>query len=324
MTHSSVLSQSPAEPIQVAFGVDAGFALPLGVALASLASRHAPGEVAVTILHDGFTSADIDRVDRTVDGRFAVDWHLVKQSDVAGAHHLSYLSSATNYRLLLPQVISAERVIYLDGDVVIADTLRGLWEFDLSGHLAGAVRDSSAPFPAGAAKSGTNWRKLGLNPDLPMFNAGVLLIPLDVWRAEEVGEKALHVLRTSAPRWGDQDALNMVLQHRWAALPRRWNVQSPDATGDGFSWALWPHEVSTALDNPGIVHFTEGDKPWLPNSAHPLRQYWLDALEQSAWSGLWSDRKPLYRRAGSRVKLAWRALTAGRAGLAAAGIGSLP
>jgi hypothetical protein len=69
-------------------------------------------------------------------------------------------------------------------------------------------------------------------------------------------------------------------------------------TGDGLAWALWPHEVSCALENPGIMPFTEG-KPWVANSTHPLRQHWLDALGQSAWSGLWSDRKPLYRRAGS-------------------------
>jgi lipopolysaccharide biosynthesis glycosyltransferase len=118
--------------------------------------------------------------------------------------------------------------------------------------------------------------------------------------------------------------LNLVLQRQWAELPRRWNVQSPDATGDGLSWALSPHEVSAALESPGIVHYTEGDKPWVADSTHPLRQLWLDALDQSAWSGLWSDSRPLYRRAGSRVKLAWRALSGGRAGLAATGIGPLP
>lgn len=320
MAQPNVLSRSPAEPIQVAFGVDAKFVLPLGVALASLVMRHAPGEVAVTILHDGLPSADIERIERTVASQCPIKWHAVKQRDVAGAHYTAHLSSASIYRTLLPRFVSAERVIYLDCDVVLADSLRGLWEFDLHGQLLAAVRDAYAPFPAGPAGSGTNWRQLGLDPGLPMFNTGVLVIPLEVWRAEKVPERTLSVLRNSTPRWGDQDALNLVLQRRWAELPRRWNVQSADVTGDGVAWALWPREVSSALESPGIIHFTEGDKPWFANSTHPLRQHWLDALEQSAWSGLWSDSKPLYRRAGSRVKLAWRALTAGRAGLAAAGI----
>ena len=305
-----VLSPRPAEPIQVAFGVDARFALPLGVAVASLVMQHARDEVAVSILHDGLPSADIERIERTVAGRCAIEWHSVKQRDLVGAHYTAHLSSAALYRLLLPRFLSTERVIYLDCDVVITDSLRGLWESDLYGQMVAAVRDASGPFPVGAPGSGKNWRELGLEPDLPYFNSGVLVIPLDVWRAEEVAERALRVLRDSNPRFGDQDALNLVLQRRWAELSRRWNLQSADVTGDGLSWALWPHEVSCALESPGIMHFTEGDKPWFANSKHPLRQHWLDALDQSAWSGLWSDSRPLYRRAGSRAKLAWRALTA--------------
>jgi lipopolysaccharide biosynthesis glycosyltransferase len=310
MAQPDVFSRPPGEPIQVAFGLDAKFALPLGVALASLGLRHAPGEVAVTILHDGLPSADLERIEQTAAGRFAIEWHSVKQQDVVGAHHTAHLSSATNYRLLLPRLLSTERVIYLDCDVVIGESLRGLWECGLDGQLVAAVRDASAPFPAGAAGSGPNWRKLGLDPGLPYFNAGVLVIPLDAWRAEEVAERALSVLRNSTPRFGDQDALNLVLQRRWVELSRRWNLQSADVTGDGLSWALWPHDVSEALESPAIVHFTEGDKPWNVDSTHPLRQLWLDTLAQSGWSGLWSDSKPLYWRAGARAKHAWRALTA--------------
>jgi lipopolysaccharide biosynthesis glycosyltransferase len=310
MAQANVLSPRPAGPIQVAFGVDSRFALPLGVALASLVTHHVRDEVAVNILHDGLPSADVRRIERTVAGRCAIDWHSVKPLDLAGAHHTAHLSTATNYRLLLPRFLSTERVIYLDCDVVITDSLRELWEADMGGQMVAAVRDASGPFPVGVPGSGQNRRKLGLEPDLPYFNAGVLVIPLDLWRAEEVPERALRVLRDSAPRFGDQDALNLVLQSRWTELARRWNLQSADVTGDGLSWALWPDEVACALERPAIMHFSEGDKPWFAHSKHPLRQHWLDALGQSAWSGLWSDSRPLYRRAGSRAKLAWRALTA--------------
>jgi lipopolysaccharide biosynthesis glycosyltransferase len=308
MAQSNGVSRPLAEPIQVAFGVDAKFAAPLGVALASLSSQHASHEVAVTILHDGLPPADIERIERTVAGQFAIGWHSVKDQDLAGVFHAAGQSNATSYRLLLPRVLPVERVIYLDCDVVIADSLRDLWEADLEGQLVGAVRDAGAPFAAGPL--GTNWRELEIDPDVPMFNAGVLVIPLDAWRAQEVAERTMSVLRASTPRWGEQDALNVVLQGQWAGLAPRWNVQTADATGGGLSWALWPREVSHALEFPGIVHYTEGDKPWHANSAHPLRDYWLDALEQSAWSGSWSGMRPLYRRAGSRVKLAWRALRA--------------
>jgi lipopolysaccharide biosynthesis glycosyltransferase len=314
---------SPArDVIQVAFAADAEFAMPLGVAIASLARTHAREAIAVTILHDGLSAADISRVERTGAGRVPITWHLVNPSDVAGAFYTECLTSATLYRLLLPHLMPStlDRVLYLDCDLVVTDSLRQLWTTDLHGKLIAAARDANSPFPVGPA--GTNWRGLGLRPNTPYFNAGVLLIPLDAWRAEAIPELTLGMLRTSRPRWGDQDVLNAALQGRWLELPRRWNLQTSDVAERGLAWALWADDVQGALADPAILHFTERDKPWHPGSAHPLRGRWYQALDDSAWSG-WrpgSALRPVHRRVGSRVKLAWRALTAGRAGLAPGGL----
>jgi len=301
--------------IHVAFAADAGFVKPLAVAVTSLALTHAPGEVAVTILHDGLREADMERIERSVDGRVALTWRRVSRDDVAGVHHSVFLTPASLFRLLLPRLLPAtvERVIYLDCDVVVESSLRPLWNLDLQGMPVAAVRDAGSPFAAGPL--GTDWRDLRLNPDSPYLNTGVLVLALDTWRRAELSERALEVLRTSTPRWGDQDGINAILQGKWFELPRRWNLQTADAVGTGIAWALWNEDVRDANADPAIVHYTERDKPWHPGSAHPHAARWFGVLDHTEWAG-WrpsSAPRPAYRRAASRLKRAWHTLTADQA-----------
>jgi lipopolysaccharide biosynthesis glycosyltransferase len=300
----------PSGAMHIALAADAGFAMPLAVTLASLARTHAAGEVEVTVLHDRLPPPDIARIERGLAGRIDVTWRQVEMGELEDAHPSTFLSKATLFRLLLPTVLppSLERVVYLDCDLVVAGSLRRLWEHDLGGRSLAAVRDAGTPFAAGPY--GTDWRGLGLAPDSPYFNAGVLLISLPEWRAEDATRKGLDLVRRTRMRWGDQDALNIVFEGRWAELERRWNLQTPDASGIGLAWALWRDDVEEAVADPAVIHYSERDKPWRSGSAHPLADRWYEALEESEWSG-WRPRRSLdlRRRAAAKARRAGRRLT---------------
>jgi lipopolysaccharide biosynthesis glycosyltransferase len=298
--------------MQIVLAADARFIMPLGVTLTSLALTHSPDELTVTVLHDGVSETDMAQVEQGPAGHIDLTWRQIDMSMLQGTHHMACLTDATKFRLLPPSVMpkSVKRAIYLDCDVVVAGSLRPLWDLDLDGHLVAAVRDAGAPFPAGPY--GTQWRELGLTPDSPYFNAGVLVIPLEEWRIEEVSRRALDILRRSKPRWGDQDALNAVMERRWMELDRRWNLQTPDSDGSGLAWALWRDNVERALADPAVVHYTERDKPWRPGCRHPLASRWYEALDESPWSGWRPSRsfRPLHRRAAAKVKRAGQRLKA--------------
>lgn len=302
----------PSKAMHVALAADAGFVMPLAVTLTGLALAHSSDELAVTVVHDGISSSDIARIEAGSVGRIEVNWQQVDTSELSGAHYTGTLSQATLFRLLLPAILppSLERTIYLDCDVVVTDSLLPLSEVNLGDGLAGAVRDAGAPFPAGPY--GTDWRGLGLAPGAPLFNAGMLVIPLEAWREADISGQALEVLRHSKPRWGDQDALNVALQGRWTELDRRWNLQTPDAVGNGLAWALWTEQVEAALADPAMIHYTERDKPWHPDSRHPFAQRWLEVLDQTDWAGWRPRRSSLPRRAAGRAKRAGRLLVADR------------
>ncbi len=284
--------------IHVAMCVDHGFTLPLAVALASIDHASKQDSVTVHVVHPGFSQAIKTRVTSrltTVD----VSWYAVDNTVLRGAHYSNFLSPASLYRLLLGELLPPElsRILYLDADTITLSSVASVYASELSGAVVGAVRDAGHPWAA--VPFGPLWRPLGLSPASAYFNSGVLLIDLNSWRASSVGDKCLDLLRRTNLHFGDQDALNVILEGQWLELSRRWNLQTADVRGYSLAWAHWRQDVEDAIRDPSVIHFTERNKPWNAGSRHPLAEKWFEALDRTAWSG-WRPRKapeyPLTRR----------------------------
>jgi lipopolysaccharide biosynthesis glycosyltransferase len=265
--------------------VDQGFTMPLAVSLASLDANCGERPVHVFIAHPGLTQVLRDKVTRTL-ATLTVEWVNVDEHQLQGAHFPDFLSRASLYRLLVGSVLPEDirRVLYLDADTAVADSLSELFDTEIhDGNVVAAVREAQSPWAAGPL--GPPWRQLGLEPSSAYFNSGMMLIDLERWRSRDVGHACLDLLRRVKPRWGDQDGLNTILENAWQELPRRWNVQSADIRGDSQAWAMWPEDVKLAVTSPAIVHYTERDKPWKAGSQHPELNRWLGWLDETSWAG---------------------------------------
>lgn len=153
-------------------------------------------------------------------------------------------------RMLLPQLLppDAQRVIYLDCDMLVRAPIEELAAMDLEGKPLGAVRDALAPFIALRRDMVQN---AGLFDGAdPYFNSGLLVMDLAQWRAIDLAhEVALLAERGVLSKlYFDQDLLNLIFRNRWHALPWRWNT-------------IDAHPAHEALD-PAILHFTLKSKPW--------------------------------------------------------------
>ena len=287
--------------VHVALCIDADFILPLAACLASLDAVSIGRPVVVHVIHPGLDDEVRHRITRGL-VHLTVQWNRVDDTAVAGAHHSVFLSTASLYRLLLGELLpqALRRVIYLDADTIVTGSLAPLFDHPLDdGAVVGAVPDAQSPWAAGPL--GPPWKELGLDPSSGYFNSGVLLIDLDRWRRDRTGHRCLELLRRLSPTWGDQDGLNTVLENRWHQLSRHWNVQSADVRGSSIAWALWTREIRDAVSSPGIMHYTEGDKPWLATTQHPETARWFRSLDQTSWAG-WRPaeaRRPFWRLAAS-------------------------
>ena len=130
----------------------------------------------------------------------------------------SYVSFSAYSRLFIPALLIGrfERAIYIDGDTLIASSLASLTDLDLHGKA----------FAIGFDCIHNAYKKLiGLPPDAPYFNSGVLLMDLDQWLQSRCSERVFDYMKNVRHdlMFGDQDYFSLVLADAAALLPPQYN-----------------------------------------------------------------------------------------------------
>jgi lipopolysaccharide biosynthesis glycosyltransferase len=209
-------------------------------------------------------------------------------------------------RLLLPELVPVNRIIFLDVDLLVRSSLRPLWELDLDGRAVGAVRSFGIPF-LGSPKGVERWEELGLDPRLPYFNAGVMLMDLAAWREQALTSEAIRVAGLRQAPLADQGALNIVFAGRWFDIHPAWNQQTVLFHPSHTPATLGPDKFKAARDHPNIVHFVGPRKPWHYGCTHPATAEWRRIAEQVLGAPFNPEPPPIQ----SRVEQASRRLRAG-------------
>ncbi|HFU4501794.1 TPA: glycosyltransferase family 8 protein [Streptococcus suis] len=189
-------------------------------------------------------------------------------------------------RLLVDKLLPKEvdRIIYLDGDTLVLENIRELWEIDLEGNVLGMCPEPTA--------STERREKLGLRMNM-YHNSGVLLIDLEQWRVREIGKKIFHYYRVNdgklfAP---DQDALNGALKDEIKTLSITYNYFNifdvyPYRTLEKLSSPstfISKEEFVKIRKQPCIVHFLGEERPWRIGNKHRFRAEYVSALIQTPW-----------------------------------------
>ena len=178
------------------------------------------------------------------------------------------------YRLLAPELlpVDARRYIYLDSDLLVLTDLAELMALDLEGCVVAACVDYLRTI--GQAMS--NHAALGLPPDAPYLNSGVMLVDRNQWLVDQVSNRVLEATRTYAPYLDaqgrfhqyDQYGLNLVLFGRWKPIADTWN-----------RGAEYPFIQAH------IVHFNGHGRPWGATCRPEYRTLFRDAWREIGWDG---------------------------------------
>ena len=223
------------------------------------------------------------------------------------------------YRVFLPQLLpDAPKVLYLDCDTLVTDSLLPLWQTDVEGKAIAAVTN---PFWEGY-NEGVAWPSVcGLPKPEDYFNSGVMLMNLDYFRAHEVSRRVVEhgIANAGWIRFGDQDSLNALLHAARAPLHPRYNLMRIIImTGDSrrvFGQAT----VSEAIRHPAILHFEGTTKPWVDATQHPYGRSFSRTARQLPWPTVrtppnlndienfltqrdWIRLRRLFRRVRSRLQ----------------------
>ncbi len=214
-------------------------------------------------------------------------------------------------RLLIPDALEAERVVYIDSDFVINRNLAATAQMPLDGSIVLACQDAATQTFAGEMAHDPELLRSStqFNPHLgdfqtsaPYFNSGFMVIDIPAWRACRIGERTReYILKhpERCPYW-DQSGLNVTLYKRWSALPQECNVFAKtvnygklDARAAGLN-----------------VHFTGREKPWLRAGSNTLAArcfyHQLDACEPGGWRpGRISEWAALLGCRAARLRRRW-------------------
>ena len=164
-------------------------------------------------------------------------------------------SKATYYRLILPDLLpELEKIIYLDCDLCVLDDLGKLYDTDFDGKSVMAVITRI---------KASHISKLGMMPE-DYFNAGVIVFSPKQWRDDNLIEKFKKCFAEKADilKYPDQDILNLVFRRDVKILHSRWNIITSTFRNEPVP-GVTEDEIKSALQFPGIVHFTGSHKPWM-------------------------------------------------------------
>ncbi len=197
----------------------------------------------------------------------------------------AHISSATFIRLLIPELLcELNFCLYLDADTLVRADLSEISESVLQGHSTAGIRDSVVP-KIGCSPGIFAGHPKGIDPHADYVNAGVLLMDLERWRSEDIGQRALDWIRLNTRAWGDNDAICATLNGDVALLHHRYNatqhMMRRNSAVYGFEDA---DEIDAARRDPAVVHFTGAVKPWHSNASMPFLEEWRAVANDLGWT----------------------------------------
>jgi len=206
-----------------------------------------------------------------------VNSSLIENLPMSKVEGLNHISRATYYRLLISDILPSEvhRVLYLDCDIVVNDSLEEFWNIDLTDKAIAAVPQIG---------SGYECERLGYPIEDGYFNAGVTLMNLDYCREHNVTSTFFEYVASNHDRlrFNDQDVLNGVLHDKCVHMLPQWNMTSAcyaydlEKRGDKRkgriinAYTKEKENIRQRGMNPCIVHYVSRPKPWNDNCVHPL------------------------------------------------------
>ncbi len=268
--------------LTVVFSSDNRGVEPLGVALFSLLECAAASiAYKVYILSNGITEANQRRLQAVAAGTR----HSVFMVDVSNLPALLDLPSTERWpvstwaRIFIPDLLPQESgvVLYCDIDLLICRDLTELFATPLNGKAIGVVLEH-------VSHEGSHFNeRLGIPQECPgYFNAGVMLMDLDVFRQQDLVQEIMQYAVANHDKLTclDQDALNGALCRNLQTIHHKWNWH------DGLTRLILKRTRKTRLSRgatlqdsveaalrPGILHYQGPNKPWRYNHRMERQRY---------------------------------------------------
>lgn len=213
----------------------------------------------IYVLYAGLTEDNIELISNLVK-KNGGNLHFIEIPDgiFDNAPTSIHITKETYYRLMAHTLLPKElhKILYLDLDIVTVSSLKALYDQDFKDHGTDCYF-VVCEGPGVSKREWTVYENLNIPKGYPYFNAGVLLMNLDLLRSEVAPDLMINYIaeHSDVLKYHDQDTLNALFYDRVKYVD--WHI---------FNQTILhikdKQEADERLKNAALIHYAGSDKPW--------------------------------------------------------------
>ena len=277
--------------INIVFATDKNYIQHLCAALVSLLENNKDLSIDIYIISSGMSKTSYRNIADITEKYNCRVKHIVVSDELFATLAIThpFYPKGTYYRLLIPELIDTEKILYLDSDIIVNGSIKELYDEDLEDYYVCAVEDSGFD----------RHEQLNMNINSNYFNSGMMLINLALWKKSGLQKKVIDFIEKNPQSvwFPDQCGLNSIINGQWKKVPLKYNQPSSifgPSFEDNFG-CFSKAELDEARNNPVIIHYTSGSKPWHSTNTHPYKYLYWKYLKMTKYKhAIYSDLMPIY------------------------------
>lgn len=197
-----------------------------------------------------FPEEEEDRF-KTLSGLYDVpiQFYWIDDSMLQTFNSSSFITLTAYYRILMPDVLKEygiKKCLYLDTDILCVNDFSEWYKQPLNDNIAFVTKDATS-HPL--LRETRTCKEIGMK-SIQYFNSGIMLINIEEYVKQNIGDRAIKLCSERHFCTMDQDVLNLLLENQ---------VIFDDTFAYNCGMSVFDNEVPDTIY---FVHFTGSKKPW--------------------------------------------------------------
>lgn len=211
-------------------------------------------------------------------GQAIITFLEIDDKKLSWALTTAYIPVASYYRLYISSLISAERCLFIDGDMIVRQDLTEVYNTELDGYYAAGVKDMGVQCHYTEYEDYAEY--LGI-PNMETYvNAGFMIFNLKKIREDGIDRRMIAAIDRGY-KYMDQDIINSLCYGKIKLLPLKYDffteyygsMSKQDLSGYTLE------ELSGINQEIAVYHFVGTFKPWICTRLS-INQVWWDEAEK--------------------------------------------
>lgn len=279
--------------INILYATNDNYSRHLAVSLYSLLENNSSFEnINIYVLTLGLSDDNKEKLNSIVN-IFNRNLFFINMDNIRNKFKMSFDTGGFDISIMLRLFVAEavpsdiERILYLDCDTVILNSLYNLWNTNLNNNIIGAVYE---PTIYKKVKDSINF-----SDNDPYFNSGVLLIDLVKWRKNNIQDKLIefYKLKNGKLFASDQDLINGVLKGNIQYLSPKYNFFTnfyyfpyKELVNQLPLYAnISSNEFKLSKRYPTIIHYLGDERPWIAGNLNHFRKHYEHYLSLTPYKG---------------------------------------